>query len=71
MARRMDPLARTMASALLVAAALGMPVLGMGAAQAQSSGGLSSLFGGLFSGPKADAPAQAPGGSGPGPGAVP
>jgi membrane-bound lytic murein transglycosylase B len=72
MARRMEPLARTMASALLVAAALGMPALEMGAAQAQSSGGLSSLFGGLFSGPKADAPAQAPGSSGPGPiGALP
>src|SRR3974390_3284599 len=62
MARRMEPLARGFASALLVAATLGM---GQAQAQSQSGGGLSSLFGGLFSGPKTDAPAQAPGGSGP------
>jgi len=55
MARRMEPLVLTLASALLVAAA----VLGAGEAraQSQSGGGLSSLFGGLFSGSKAQAPA--------------
>jgi lytic murein transglycosylase len=64
----MEPLALMVASALLVAAAVGMDQ-----ARAQSqSGGLSSLFGGLFSGSKADAPAQAPGSNGPVPnGAVP
>ncbi len=64
MARRMEPLAAIMASALLVAALL----LGAGEARAQSQGGggLSSLFGGLFSGQKAAAPAGAvPGGNGP------
>jgi membrane-bound lytic murein transglycosylase B len=68
MARRMEPLALMVASALLVA-----PAIGMDQARAQSqSGGLSSLFGGLFSGSKADAPAQAPGSNGPVPnGAVP
>jgi membrane-bound lytic murein transglycosylase B len=64
----MEPLALMVASALLVA-----PAIGMDQARAQSqSGGLSSLFGGLFSGSKADAPAQAPGSNGPVPnGAVP
>jgi membrane-bound lytic murein transglycosylase B len=61
MTERMEPLAQTVRRALLVAAVLG--ALGPGQAQAQS-GGLSSLFGGLFSGPKADAPAQIPGSNG-------
>jgi lytic murein transglycosylase len=69
MTKRMEPLARQLTSALLVAAALGlaalgMAVLGTGGARAQG-GGLPSLFGGLFSGQKPDAPSQAPGGNGP------
>ncbi|WP_024507708.1 lytic murein transglycosylase [Bradyrhizobium sp. ARR65] len=61
MTKRMEPLALTLASALLVAASL-LPIAG---AKAQAGGGgLSSLFGGLFSGPKADSPAPAPGANG-------
>jgi membrane-bound lytic murein transglycosylase B len=61
MTKRMVLLGRRLTSALLVAA-----TLGMGAAQAQAqSGGLSSLFGGLFSGQRATAPTQVPGGNGP------
>ena len=60
MAKRVEPSALTLARTLLLAAAL--LVAGEARAQSQSGGGLSSLFGGLFSGPKADTP-QAPGGS--------
>lgn len=69
MARRKEPLARRSASALLVAAIVGIVALGPGQAraQSQSGGGLSSLFGGLFSGAKANAPAQVPGSNGPAP----
>jgi len=65
MTKRMEPLARQLTRALLVAAAVATAALGPGVARAQGGGGLSSLFGGLFSGQKADAPAQAPGGNGP------
>ncbi|WP_024517565.1 lytic murein transglycosylase [Bradyrhizobium sp. Tv2a-2] len=65
MTKRMEPLARTVAGALLVAAVLGVVI--PGPALAQSSSGLSSLFGGLFSGPKADAPAPVPGSNPPAP----
>ena len=67
MAKCMEPLTRRLTSALLVAAALGAVLLGIGDAQAQSQsgGGFGSLFGGLFSGQKAETPAQAPGSNGP------
>src|ERR1700748_2769961 len=69
MARRKEPLARRSTNALLVAAIVGIVALGPGQARAQSQrgGGLSSLFGGLFSGAKANAPAQVPGSNGPAP----
>jgi lytic murein transglycosylase len=65
MTKRMEPLARPLTRALSGVAVLGVVVLGTAGAQAQGGGGLSSLFGGLFSGQKPDAPAQAPGGNGP------
>ncbi len=64
MTKRMEPLARQLTRALFAAVAVGTVVLGTGTARAQG-GGLSSLFGGLFSGQKADAPSQVPGGNGP------
>src|SRR5581483_2687780 len=64
MTKRMEPLARQLARALSGVAVLGLVLLGTAGARAQGGGGLSSLFGGLFSGQKANAPAQAPGGNG-------
>lgn len=59
----MEPLSKTLAAACLAASLLAGPAL------AQSSGGgLSNLFGGIFSGSKSDAPpaqAAVPGASGP------
>src|SRR5260370_1488414 len=56
MARRRGPLAKMRASATVLAAAL----LLSGAAHAQSSGGgLSNLFGNIFSGPKSGTAPQA------------
>jgi membrane-bound lytic murein transglycosylase B len=55
MTPQMEPLAKTLAAALVAAGLLAGP------AHAQQSGnGLSNLFGGIFSGPKSDAPPQQP-----------
>jgi peptidoglycan lytic transglycosylase B len=64
MTPQMEPLAKTLGAALVAGALLASPAL------AQSSGGgLSNLFGGIFSGSKSDAPSQAavPGSTGPTP----
>src|SRR6516225_3975612 len=62
MAIRMEPLARRLASALLVAAAV---CFGASTHAQSQGGGLSSLFGGLFSAQKPETLAPAPGGNGP------
>ena len=51
----MEPLAKTLAAALVAASLLASP-----ACAQQSGNGLSNLFGGIFSGPKSDAPPQQP-----------
>jgi membrane-bound lytic murein transglycosylase B len=56
MALQMEPLAKRLAAALIAAALAATPALSQQAQQ--SGGGLSNLFGGIFSGPKSDAPAQ-------------
>jgi lytic murein transglycosylase len=58
----LEPLAKAFAAAGVAASLLASPALAQ-----QSGNGLSSLFGGIFSGSKSDAPPQAavPGGTGP------
>ena len=67
MKQPMDPSMRTLTAAVMIAAAL----MGAGEANAQSSGGgISNLFGNIFSAPNSGAsapPQTAPGASGPQP----
>jgi lytic murein transglycosylase len=51
----MEPLAKTLAAALVAASLLASPAFAQ-----QSGNGLSNLFGGIFSGPKSDATPQQP-----------
>ena len=55
MTPQMEPLAKTLAAALVAASLLASP-----ACAQQSGNGLSNLFGGIFSGPKSDATPQQP-----------
>src|SRR2546421_5965374 len=62
MTQPMEPLTKTRAAVVILAAAL----LVCGAANAQSpGGGLSNLFGNIFSGPNSTPPAAPQSGSGP------
>jgi membrane-bound lytic murein transglycosylase B len=64
MTAQMEPLAKALGAALVAAGLLAVPAFAQ-----QSGGGLSNLFGGIFSGPKSDAPQQpaVPGSTGPTP----
>jgi membrane-bound lytic murein transglycosylase B len=58
MTPHLEPLARTILVKALAAALVATSVLTGPALAQQSGGGLSSLFGGIFSGPKSDTPPQ-------------